>query len=100
MLRTRSAHLEGPVDHIRNRTDFREHDERFVAIESVVAEFGGVQFDKEHPLEDVVGRIKKQIRDAAFVIADMTGGTRKCSRCMTKRCVACGRDKLRCVSPT
>lgn len=43
---------------------YREYDERFEAIESVVAEAGGIaiRIDKEHPLEDLVARIKKEIR--------------------------------------
>lgn len=59
---------------------FREYDERFVAIESVVAEHDGVaiRIDKEHPLEDLVGRIKKEIRDAKFVIADLTDERPSC----------------------
>lgn len=59
---------------------FREYDERFVAIESVIAKAGGVaiRIDKEHPLEDLVGRIKKEIRDSAFVIADLTDERQSC----------------------
>ena len=59
---------------------YREYDERFVAIETVVAKFGGVaiRIDKEHPLEDLVGRIKKEIRDSAFVIADLTDERPSC----------------------
>jgi hypothetical protein len=59
---------------------YREYDERFVAVESVVAGRGGVaiRIDKEHPLEDLVGRIKKEIRDAAFVIADLTDERPSC----------------------
>lgn len=59
---------------------YREYDERFIAIETVVAKFGGVaiRIDKEHPLEDLVGRIKREIRDAAFVIADLTDERPSC----------------------
>lgn len=59
---------------------YREYDERFVAIESVIAKFGGVaiRIDKEHPLEDLVGRIKKEIRDAAFIVADLTDERPSC----------------------
>lgn len=59
---------------------YREYDERFVAIESVVAKHGGVaiRIDKEHPLEDLVGRIKKEIRDAKFVVADLTDERPSC----------------------
>ena len=59
---------------------YREYDERFVAVETVVAKFGGVaiRIDKEHPLEDLVGRIKKEIRDAAFIVADLTDERPSC----------------------
>lgn len=59
---------------------YREYDERFVVIESVIAKFDGVaiRIDKEHPLEDLVGRIKKEIRDSAFVVADLTDERPSC----------------------
>lgn len=59
---------------------YREYDKRFEVIETVVAKFDGVaiRIDKEHPLEDLVGRIKKEIRDAAFVIADLTDERPSC----------------------
>lgn len=59
---------------------YREYDERFVAVETVVAGFGGVaiRIDKEHPLEDLVARIKKEIRDAAFIVADLTDERPSC----------------------
>jgi hypothetical protein len=59
---------------------YREFDERFEAIETVVAGIGGVaiRIDKEHPLEDLVSRIKKEIRDASFVIADLTDERPSC----------------------
>ena len=59
---------------------YREYDERFVAVESVIAHYGGVaiRIDKEHPLEDLVGRIKKEIRDAAFIVADLTDERPSC----------------------
>lgn len=59
---------------------YREYDERFEAIESVVADAGGVaiRIDKEHPLEDLVGRIKKEIRSCIFVVADLTDERPSC----------------------
>jgi len=59
---------------------YREYDERFVAVESVIAKHGGVaiRIDKEHPLEDLVGRIKKEIREAAFIVADLTDERPSC----------------------
>jgi hypothetical protein len=59
---------------------YREYDERFEVIEKVIGSFGGVaiRIDKEHPLEDLVGRIKKEIRDAQFVVADLTDERQSC----------------------
>jgi hypothetical protein len=59
---------------------YREYDERFEAIENVIAKLGGVaiRIDKEHPLEDLVNRIKKEIRDAAFIVADLTDERPSC----------------------
>lgn len=59
---------------------FREYDERFEAIESVISKEGGVaiRIDKEHPLEDLVGRIKKEIKNSVFVVADLTDERPSC----------------------
>jgi len=59
---------------------YREYDERFIAIESIIAKFGGVaiRIDREYPLEDLIGRIKKEIREAAFVVADLTDERPSC----------------------
>lgn len=59
---------------------FREFDERFEAIEQVISKAGGVaiRIDKEHALEDLVGRIKKEIKGAAFVVADLTDERQSC----------------------
>jgi hypothetical protein len=59
---------------------YREYDERFETIEGVVAKYGGVaiRIDKEHPLEDLVGRIKKEIRGSKFIISDLTDERPSC----------------------
>jgi len=59
---------------------FREFDERFETIEEVIAEAGGVaiRIDKEHALEDLVGRIKREIRSAQFLVADLTDERPSC----------------------
>lgn len=59
---------------------YKEYDDRFEVIEKVIGKFNGVaiRIDKEHPLEDLVGRIKKEIRDAAFLIADLTDERPSC----------------------
>jgi hypothetical protein len=59
---------------------FREYDERFEAIESVLSDMGGVaiRIDREHPLEDLVGRIKKEIKAAVFIITDLTDERPSC----------------------
>lgn len=59
---------------------YREYDERFETIETVVSDAGGVaiRIDKEHPLEDLVGRIKKEINVSVFVVADLTDERPSC----------------------
>jgi nucleoside 2-deoxyribosyltransferase len=59
---------------------FKEYDLRFEAIEGVISDAGAVaiRIDKEHALEDLVGRIKKEIRGAQFVVADMTDERPSC----------------------
>lgn len=59
---------------------FREYDQRFAAVEHVLSEAGAVaiRIDKEHALEDLVGRIKKEIRSAQFVVADLTDERPSC----------------------
>ena len=37
-----------------------------------------IRIDKEHPLEDLVGRIKEEIRKSKFVIADLTDERPSC----------------------
>ena len=59
---------------------YREYDERFEVIEKVVGDFDcvAIRIDKEHPIEDLVSRIKKEIRDAIFVVADLTDERPSC----------------------
>lgn len=59
---------------------FKEYDQRFAAVEEVVSEAGAIaiRIDKEHALEDLVGRIKKEIRSAQFVVADLTDERPSC----------------------
>jgi len=59
---------------------FKEYDLRFESIEQVVSDAGAVaiRIDKEHALEDLVGRFKKEIRGAQFVVADMTDERPSC----------------------
>lgn len=59
---------------------FREYDQRFEAIEKVLAESKcvAIRIDKEHPLDEVVSRIKQEIGDAQFVVADLTDERPSC----------------------
>lgn len=59
---------------------FKEYDERFKKIEKVVAQHNSVavRIDKEHPIEDLVGRIKTEIDRANFIIADLTDERPSC----------------------
>ncbi len=59
---------------------FKEYDNRFETLETLLGDYDvvGIRIDKEHPLEDVVGRIKDEIRRAHFVIADLTDERPSC----------------------
>jgi nucleoside 2-deoxyribosyltransferase len=59
---------------------FREYDQRFEALEELLGEFDvvGIRIDKEHPLEDIVGRIKDEIKRAHFIVADLTDERPSC----------------------
>jgi hypothetical protein len=59
---------------------YKEYDDRFEVIEKVVGKFEGIaiRIDKEHALEDLVGRIKREIQDCGFVIADLTDERPSC----------------------
>ncbi len=58
----------------------REYDERFAAVESVIEQYGGVaiRIDREQALEDLVSRIKREIRQALFLITDLTDERQSC----------------------
>jgi len=57
-----------------------EYDKRFEIIEKIVGGFGAIaiRIDRESPLEDLVGRIKKEIKSSQFVIADLTDERQSC----------------------
>lgn len=59
---------------------FREYDERFETIETLLGDYDcvGIRIDKEHPLDDMVRRIKEEIRRSKFVIADLTDERQSC----------------------
>jgi hypothetical protein len=59
---------------------YREFDERFEALETVLSQLGcvAIRIDKEQPLDDVVDRIKTEIERSSFVIADLTDERPSC----------------------
>ena len=59
---------------------YREFDERFEALETVLSQLGcvAIRIDKEQPLDGVVDRIKGEIERSAFVIADLTDERPSC----------------------
>jgi hypothetical protein len=74
-----------PIQGAQNGTQeeqriYKEYDERFEVIEKVVGKYGGIaiRIDKEHALDDLVGRIKREIQDCGFVIADLTDERPSC----------------------
>lgn len=59
---------------------FEEFDRRYEILETMLGKFKcvAIRIDKEHPMEDLVGRIKDEIRKAKFVIADLTDERPSC----------------------
>jgi len=59
---------------------YREFDQRFEVLEKVLGEYDcvAIRIDKEHPLQDLVNRIKEEIRKAKFIIADLTDERPSC----------------------
>jgi hypothetical protein len=59
---------------------YREFDQRFEIIEKVLGEYDcvAIRIDKEHPLEDLVNRIKEEIRKGKFIVADLTDERPSC----------------------
>lgn len=59
---------------------YGEYDQRFEAIEKLLGSYDcvAIRIDREHPLEDVVGRIKTEIKKADFVVADLTDERPSC----------------------
>jgi hypothetical protein len=59
---------------------YKEYDERFEAIERVLSghDCVSIRIDKEHPLDDLVARIKGEIDKAKFIVADLTDERPSC----------------------
>ena len=59
---------------------YREYNERFQIIEKIIRKYGGVaiRIDKEHTLDELVARIKTEIQESRFVIADLTDERPSC----------------------
>jgi hypothetical protein len=59
---------------------YKEYDDRFENIEQLLGDYEcvAIRIDKEHPLEDIVGRIKSEIKKANFVVADLTDERPSC----------------------
>ena len=59
---------------------YKEFDDRYKAIEQMMPDYGSVaiRIDKEHPLEDLVARIKREIEMCQFIIADLTDERPSC----------------------
>ena len=59
---------------------YSEFDKRFEVLEKSLAKYNcvAIRIDKEHPLDDLVRRIKDEIRRAKFVVADLTDERPSC----------------------
>lgn len=58
----------------------KEYDERFAVLEELLGKYSSVaiRIDREHPLQDLVARIKSEIDMAQFIIADLTDERPSC----------------------
>ena len=58
----------------------KEFDGRFELVEKVISKYGGVaiRIDRERPIDEMVGRIKAEIRGCLFVVADLTDERPSC----------------------
>jgi nucleoside 2-deoxyribosyltransferase len=59
---------------------FKEFDERFETIEAALAAHNcvSIRIDKEHPIDNLVSRIKIEIEKAQFIVADLTDERPSC----------------------
>ncbi len=59
---------------------YQEYDNRFEILENLLSDYKcvAIRIDKEHPIEDLVNRIKEEIRKAQFIIADLTDERPSC----------------------
>lgn len=58
----------------------KEYDDRFSVVEDVVSGYGGVaiRIDREQTLDELVSKIKKEIKQASFFVADLTDERQSC----------------------
>lgn len=59
---------------------YKEFDDRFKIIDGVLSKKDcvAIRIDKEHPMEDLVSSIKKEIERSTFVVADLTDERPSC----------------------
>jgi hypothetical protein len=59
---------------------YKEYNDRFEVVEKAVGMNGGVaiRIDRERPMGELVSRIKREIRDALFIVADLTDERPSC----------------------
>lgn len=59
---------------------YKEYNDRFEVIETSISANGGVaiRIDREKPMGELVSRIKREIHDALFIVADLTDERPSC----------------------
>lgn len=59
---------------------FEEYDKRFIELETALSDFNcvAIRIDKEYPIDQLVARIKDEIKKAQFVISDLTDERPSC----------------------
>lgn len=59
---------------------YKEYDDRYLVLRELLLQYNciAIRIDKEHPIDQLVARIKEEIRKSIFVIADLTDERPSC----------------------
>jgi len=59
---------------------YKEYDQRYEALRETLLKYDcvAIRIDKEHPIEQLVARIKEEIKKSSFIIADITDERPSC----------------------
>jgi nucleoside 2-deoxyribosyltransferase len=59
---------------------YKEYDQRYEVLRTTLLKYDcvAIRIDKEHPIEQLVARIKEEIKKSSFIIADITDERPSC----------------------